>query len=70
MVGVLEMSWYDILKLGQVMQDELELTLIEVILLKIGINDYTPTILTNIEAEKSPPEPLPITEELEEEDWT
>ena len=47
-----------------------ELTLIEVILLKNGINDYTPTILTNIEAEKSPPEPLPITEELEEEDWT
>lgn len=63
------MSWYDILKLGQVMQDELELTLIEVILLKNGITDYTPTLLTNIEAEKSPPEPLPITEELEEEDW-
>ena len=46
-----------------------ELTLIEVILLKNGITDYTPTLLTNIEAEKSPPEPLPITEELEEEDW-
>ena len=63
------MSWHDILKLAQVTQEDLELTLVEVILLKNGITDYTPSLLTDIKAEKSPPEPLPITEELEEEDW-
>jgi len=73
MVGGLEMPWHDILKLAQVTQNELALTLVEVILLKNGITDYTPVLLTDIRAEKSPPKPLPITEELieelEEEDW-
>ena len=39
------MSWHDILKLAKVTEDELALTLIEVILIKNNITDFTPKLL-------------------------
>ena len=39
------MSWLEILKLAKVNEEELALSLIEVILLKNNITDFTPKLL-------------------------